>query len=135
MGAQIVKVCSMGLEPQHLGKTIAELHPLFHKLKDQFGFNVCGEGGEYESAVFDCPLFKTKKIVCNSSEVVMHEDNSVSSVAYLKLNDLVLVDKSPERIQQDALILERLAALHGDTSDLPLEILARLEEQEQAAGI
>jgi hypothetical protein len=31
--------------------------------KDQFQFNVCGEGGEYESAVFDCPLFKKYRIV------------------------------------------------------------------------
>ena len=64
MDGRIIKVCSMGLKEVHLGKSIAELAPVFNKFKDQFGFNVCGEGGEYESAVFDCPLFKTKRIVC-----------------------------------------------------------------------
>jgi len=63
MDAQIVKVCSMGLKPLHLGKKISQLYPYFLGLRDKFQFNVCGEGGEYESAVFDCPLFKNKKIV------------------------------------------------------------------------
>ena len=68
----------MGLTKVHLGKTISELRDHFHGLKDKFGFNVCGEGGEYESAVFDCPLFKTHRIVVGGQEVVMHEDNEVS---------------------------------------------------------
>jgi len=59
MNAQIVKICSMGLKPEHLGKTIGELRDYFHTLKEKFEFNVCGEGGEYESAVFDCPIFKS----------------------------------------------------------------------------
>lgn len=99
----------MGLEPKHLGKTISELQPYFLELKDSFGFNVCGEGGEYESAVFDCPLFKTKHIVCNKSEVVMHVDNEISPVAYIKYEDLVLEDKTPEQIEADITILSKLA--------------------------
>ena len=67
MDGRLVKVCSMGLKEVHLGKSITELAPIFEKFKDQFGFNVCGEGGEYESAVFDCPLFKTKRIVTKKS--------------------------------------------------------------------
>lgn len=63
MEAQLVKVCSMGLKPEHLGKTIQELQPHFTSLTQKFDFNVCGEGGEYETAVFDCPLFKKHKIV------------------------------------------------------------------------
>ena len=43
---------------------------MFEKLKEQFDFNECGEGGEYESAVFDCPLFKTKRIECTESNIV-----------------------------------------------------------------
>ena len=35
----------------------------FDKLEKEFGFNVCGEGGEYETIVLDCKLFKNKKIV------------------------------------------------------------------------
>jgi diphthine-ammonia ligase len=45
---------------------------------------VCGEGGEYESAVFDCPLFKNKKIVEIENVIVNHIDNDISPVAYIK---------------------------------------------------
>ena len=62
MDARIVKTCCMGLKEAHLGKKVAELQPSFRQLFTQFGFNVCGEGGEYETAVFDCPLFKQKRI-------------------------------------------------------------------------
>lgn len=62
LDARIVKICSMGLKDAHLGKGIAELRAMFSSLEQKFGFNVCGEGGEYESAVFDCPLFKEKCI-------------------------------------------------------------------------
>lgn len=64
MDARIIKTCSMGLKEEHLGKSIVELQAKFRGFASDFGFNVCGEGGEYESAVFDCPLFKSKKIVC-----------------------------------------------------------------------
>jgi diphthine-ammonia ligase len=33
---------------------------LFLKFYEEFGFNVCGEGGEYETVTLDCPLFKKK---------------------------------------------------------------------------
>jgi len=73
----------MGLKPVHLGKTIAELEPYFTTLAPKFGFNVCGEGGEYESAVFDCPMFKTHRLVAKTQNVIMHEDNDTSPVGYL----------------------------------------------------
>lgn len=54
-----VKVAAIGLNPsKHLGKEIAYLEPHLHKLKELYGINVCGEGGEYETLTFDCPLFK-----------------------------------------------------------------------------
>jgi diphthine-ammonia ligase len=62
MDVVIVKICSMGLKDCHLGKNIQQLQPHFLKLKSQCGFNVCGEGGEFESAVLDCPLFKKFRI-------------------------------------------------------------------------
>ncbi len=83
MNAQIVKICSMGLKPLHLGKTITQLYPYFLSLRDKFQFNVCGEGGEYETAVFDSPLFKNKKIVSVEWQVVHHEENEFAPVAYL----------------------------------------------------
>ena len=63
MHCVLIKTASMGLFPKrHLGKTLAELQPIFMKLKDTSGLNVCGEGGEYESLTLDCPVFK-KRIV------------------------------------------------------------------------
>ncbi|CAM8922503.1 unnamed protein product [Rhodiola kirilowii] len=56
--AIFVKVASLGLDPKkHLGKELAELNPYLHKLKELYGINVCGEGGEYETLTLDCPLF------------------------------------------------------------------------------
>jgi len=91
-----VKVCCQGLKPAHLGKTIGELSAHFDKLASEFDFNVCGEGGEYETAVFDCPLFKTHRIISTKQEVVMHEDNPICPVAYLRYLELALEEKSPE---------------------------------------
>ena len=34
MDARIVKICSMGLKPAHLGKSIAQLQPYFFTLRD-----------------------------------------------------------------------------------------------------
>jgi diphthine-ammonia ligase len=47
LNAIIIKVASYGLKLQHLGKTLAELQPMFMKLKGECGMNVCGEGGEF----------------------------------------------------------------------------------------
>ena len=59
--ARIVKICCMGLSVnKHLGKSITELYAGFNGLKAKFCFNVCGEGGEYETCVLDCPLFKKR---------------------------------------------------------------------------
>ena len=56
----IVKVASLGLKPAELlGKEITpEMLTYFDSLKTSFGFNVCGEGGEYETFTLHCPLYK-----------------------------------------------------------------------------
>lgn len=115
MNAQIVKICSMGLTTDHLGKTVSELRDHFHTLKSKFDFNVCGEGGEYESAVFDCPLFKTHKIVAKKQEVVVHDKNEVCPVAYLQYGDLELEAKSDEEIKLDQEALEKLIDSRKET--------------------
>ncbi|XP_039160727.1 uncharacterized protein LOC108956159 isoform X2 [Eucalyptus grandis] len=54
----MVKVAAMGLNPEkHLGKDISFLYSYLHKLKELYGINFCGEGGEYETSTLDCPLF------------------------------------------------------------------------------
>ena len=66
--AVLVKVASLGLTTNHLGKSLGELRPHFAKLEARgFGFHVCGEGGEYETFTLDCPLFKKRLEPVNAS--------------------------------------------------------------------
>jgi diphthine-ammonia ligase len=99
MQVQIVKICSIGLRHDQLGKSIVELRDYFHHLATKYDFNVCGEGGEYESVVFDCPLFKTHKVVSNKQAMISHDDNQESPVAYLAYGDFALVEKTDEEKQ------------------------------------
>ena len=61
--AILIKVASYGLNQTHLGKTLQEMQPLLLKLSESHGVHCCGEGGEFESLVLDCPAFKTHRIV------------------------------------------------------------------------
>ncbi|XP_056401159.1 uncharacterized protein LOC130295009 isoform X2 [Hyla sarda] len=91
--AILIKVAALGLDPKkHLGKSLEEMRPHLMQLSAQYGVHVCGEGGEYESLTLDCPLFK-KKIIVDSSEVVMHSNDAFAPVAYLRVSKLHLEDK------------------------------------------
>ncbi|XP_019421815.1 PREDICTED: diphthine--ammonia ligase isoform X1 [Lupinus angustifolius] len=82
--AVTVKVAAMGLDPaKHLGKELAFLNPYLHKLKELYGINVCGEGGEYETLTLDCPLFTNARIVLDEYEVVRHSSDSIAPVGVL----------------------------------------------------
>ena len=54
------------------------------RLKDKFGVNVCGEGGEYETFTLDCPLFKHKLVITNQ-EIVTHSDDAFAPVHLLNI--------------------------------------------------
>uniref|UniRef100_A0A1I8AS10 Diphthine--ammonia ligase n=1 Tax=Steinernema glaseri TaxID=37863 RepID=A0A1I8AS10_9BILA len=90
--AVLIKVAAMGLSDKHLGLSLAEARPTLQKLSDNYGVHVCGEGGEYESFVVDCPLFK-KRISIDESEVVAHSEDPFAPVYYLKLVTLSLHNK------------------------------------------
>ncbi|RYR53848.1 hypothetical protein Ahy_A06g029093 isoform A [Arachis hypogaea] len=82
--AVTVKVAAMGLVPgKHLGKEIAFLNAYLHKLKELYGINVCGEGGEYETLTLDCPLFINARIVLDEYQVVRHSSDSIAPVGIL----------------------------------------------------
>ncbi len=86
----ISSIASDGLGESWLGKkiTIREINELV-KLSKKFGLNPAGEGGEFESLVLDCPLFK-KKLVINDAKNIM--DSSCSGL--FKINKAELVDKT-----------------------------------------
>ncbi|XP_005885831.1 PREDICTED: diphthine--ammonia ligase isoform X1 [Myotis brandtii] len=91
--AIIIKVAALGLSPdKHLGKTLDQMEPHLLELSKKYGVHVCGEGGEYETFTLDCPLFK-KKIIVDSSEVVIHSADAFAPVAYLRFLELHLEDK------------------------------------------
>ncbi|KAE8738160.1 hypothetical protein FOCC_FOCC016358 [Frankliniella occidentalis] len=95
INAIIIKVAAMGLEPtKHLGMKIADLKPHLVKMKEKYGLNVCGEGGEYETFTLDCPLF-VKSIVIDEFEMVLPSDNSVAAVGYLNFKQFHLECKDP----------------------------------------
>ncbi|ODV88458.1 hypothetical protein CANCADRAFT_14390, partial [Tortispora caseinolytica NRRL Y-17796] len=64
--AVLVKVAAIGLEKHHLGRSLGQMRPDLLKLYHQYGLHPCGEGGEYETLVLDCPLFLTKRLVLES---------------------------------------------------------------------
>ncbi|WIA09297.1 hypothetical protein OEZ85_008704 [Tetradesmus obliquus] len=68
--AVLVKVAAIGLDPhKHLGKSIRQMQPLLRSLRDRFGCNVCGEGGEYETLTLDCPAFRHGRILLDGWEL------------------------------------------------------------------
>ncbi|XP_024968604.1 diphthine--ammonia ligase isoform X1 [Cynara cardunculus var. scolymus] len=79
-----VKVAAIGLDPsKHLGKEMSYLWPHLLKLKELYGSNVCGEGGEYETLTLDCPLFEYARIVLDEFQLVLQSSNSIAPVGFL----------------------------------------------------
>ena len=70
--AVLVKTAFVGLDERHIGKTTKELRPVFEKLAKELGFNECGEGGEFESIVLDCPLMKNRRVELIDPKPVKH---------------------------------------------------------------
>lgn len=91
--AIIIKVAALGLIPdRHLGKSLKEMQPHLLNMKDKYGLNVCGEGGEYETFTLDCPLFKSR-IVVDDVQTVISSADPVCPVGYLNFTKLRLVPK------------------------------------------
>ena len=67
---------------------------------------MCGEGGEYESCVFDCPIF-AKRLAVLESEVV-ELGNEYSPQAHLVFRKVGLVDKTAEELEADATLMKQL---------------------------
>lgn len=88
LDARIIKVAAIGLTEKHLGKSITELCPMLIKLNEMYDVHICGEGGEFETIVLDCKLFKSKKLKIIEAKIVNHS----AGVAYLKFG-VELVDK------------------------------------------
>lgn len=89
--AVLVKVAGAGLDPRkHLGNDLASIYPTLLRLHTKYGLDLCGEGGEYETLVLDCPLF-VKRLVLVETEVQI--DSEDESVGNLRIVRCMCVDK------------------------------------------
>ncbi|KAI5964609.1 uncharacterized protein KGF55_001678 [Candida pseudojiufengensis] len=122
--ARIIKVAAIGLNQKHLGKDLKEMYPHLVKLNEMYDVHICGEGGEFETIVLDCPFFKKQKLKIINQEIITHSND----VYYLKLK-VEIVDKKKEEITKqlklleppplldpDLLIIAQSESLHEDVS-------------------
>ncbi|CEP61403.1 diphthine--ammonia ligase LALA0_S03e02080g [Lachancea lanzarotensis] len=58
MDARLIKTAAIGLDGSSLGKSLPQVFPLLQRLNERFEVHICGEGGEFETMVFDAPFFK-----------------------------------------------------------------------------
>jgi uncharacterized protein (TIGR00290 family) len=66
----ITKVAALGLEKIWLGKIIdIENYDSLRKLSQKYKFNITFEGGEAETLVLDCPIYK-KRIEIVDSKII-----------------------------------------------------------------
>ena len=73
------------------------------RLKDKFGVNVCGEGGEYETFTLDCPLFRHRLRVTNQ-EIVLHSDDAFAPVHLLNIECKLLNKDDTATLSQQELV-------------------------------
>jgi len=81
----ITAVAADGFDESWLGRKINEkcIKDLI-KLKEKFGINTAGEGGEFETVVLDCPLF-ARKILITESEKLWEKNSGVFRIIDAKL--------------------------------------------------
>lgn len=91
--AILIKVACLGLNEKHVGKTIRNMQEYLRKLNQDYKTNVCGEGGEYETLVLDCPLFKKKRLSLEEFDIICHSNDIFAPVYYMKPTKIQLVDK------------------------------------------
>ncbi|HLC46834.1 MAG TPA: diphthine--ammonia ligase [Candidatus Nanoarchaeia archaeon] len=71
----ISSIAAEGLDKGWLGRPLAQEDvDKLVLLKKEYGINVAGEGGEYESLVLDCPLFR-KRIEIINAEIIEEKEN------------------------------------------------------------
>ncbi|BDA44893.1 probable diphthine-ammonia ligase at N-terminal half [Coccomyxa sp. Obi] len=94
--AILIKVAAMGLQPElHLGKSLQEMEHHLHRLERLYGCNICGEGGEYETLVLDCPLFQHACIELDAWEVQQLSAGGDGAVALLHPTQYHVCQKQP----------------------------------------
>ena len=93
MNSIIIKTCVIGLDKEDLMKSLKEIKTKLIKLKEKYGINVCGEGGEYETITLDCEIYK-KKIIIDEYDIICHSKDIFSPVYYSFIKKWHLEEKN-----------------------------------------
>jgi asparagine synthase (glutamine-hydrolysing) len=82
-------IAAYGLDKSWLGRTVDEKDvDKLVQLNKKIGINIAGEGGEFESLVLDCPMFK-KKIKIVKSKMIEENKNT----ARIVVEKAILIEK------------------------------------------
>ena len=85
---QIIGVSAMGLDASWLGTNITPINlQNLILLSKKYGFNISFEGGEAETLVLDCPLFR-KRLEIRKSKTKWDGQRGI-----VEISDIVLLDK------------------------------------------
>uniref|UniRef100_A0A7E4VVF3 Diphthine--ammonia ligase n=1 Tax=Panagrellus redivivus TaxID=6233 RepID=A0A7E4VVF3_PANRE len=85
MEAITIKIACCGLNQSHLGQSLRDLQPTLLKVHEKYGAHICGEGGEYETLVINCPSLYQESLHIKEAESVLHSDDPSAPVYYLNL--------------------------------------------------
>lgn len=128
--ARIVKTAGIGLSKKHLGMTLKELRSELFRLNKDFGLHLCGEGGEYETLVFDAPNMR-KRLKLVSSKIMEDSDECVSYLSNLVVDveekDPSEVTTNVESLPIPPLLDEPHTELYNDIKEIPLGKDKRIE--------
>ena len=113
----IVKISAMGLQEKHLGCEVTDFIDYFDSLQKKFGFNVAGEGGEYESLIIDAPIMK-KKLIITESEKIVTGNSSYSPYGHLIIKKVLLEDKITKEAVEFQLEKSKYPSIHQRHGEL-----------------
>ena len=89
--ARIIKIASPIFNKKFLNMSLKQIFDFMNQISTPYELNFCGEGGEYESIVLDCPHFKYK-IVMDEYECISHPEelDKDESVFYIYGSKILL---------------------------------------------
>lgn len=81
LDVRIVKVAAYGLGQNHLGLSLERARDDLLRLHALYDSHPCGEGGEYETMVFNAPFFP-RRMVMEEPRVVKHANDDVFYLSF-----------------------------------------------------
>ena len=85
--AHLVKVKDKDSSPENFQKTMGVIRDNYSDLLDKDGFSIRGIDGEYQSYVFNCPLFKTHKLIIKNLKVASINDEKDTPIVITPIGD------------------------------------------------